>query len=90
MILHAVLHWAAVWRTMEPGEAAVLPTSRLRSAGSQHAVIISPPRCFGYEDKYGLRDLLGSGTCGEVQRAIHRRTGEEQEVLVVRRIVSCY
>ena len=35
------------------------------------------------EDEYDLRDLLGKGTCGEVRRAIHRRSGEERAVKVI-------
>ncbi|KAL9180928.1 hypothetical protein ACHAXT_009733 [Thalassiosira profunda] len=35
------------------------------------------------EEEYDLRDLLGTGTCGEVRRAIHRRTGEERAVKVI-------
>eukprot|EP00574_Skeletonema_japonicum_P001056 CAMPEP_0201741886 /NCGR_PEP_ID=MMETSP0593-20130828/47038_1 /ASSEMBLY_ACC=CAM_ASM_000672 /TAXON_ID=267983 /ORGANISM="Skeletonema japonicum, Strain CCMP2506" /LENGTH=1254 /DNA_ID=CAMNT_0048236225 /DNA_START=144 /DNA_END=3908 /DNA_ORIENTATION=+ len=35
------------------------------------------------EDEYDLRDLLGSGTCGEVRRAIHRRTGNERAVKII-------
>jgi len=35
------------------------------------------------EEDYDLRDLLGSGTCGEVRRAIHRRSGEERAVKII-------
>jgi hypothetical protein len=35
------------------------------------------------EEEYDLRDLLGTGTCGEVRRAIHRRTGEERAVKII-------
>jgi len=35
------------------------------------------------EDEYDLRDLLGTGTCGEVRRAIHRRTGDERAVKII-------
>ena len=36
-----------------------------------------PPRPRLVQDHYDVRDHLGSGTCGEVRRAIHRRTGRE-------------
>jgi hypothetical protein len=36
-----------------------------------------------FEEEYDLRDLLGTGTCGEVRRAIHRRTGEERAVKII-------
>ncbi len=35
------------------------------------------------EEEYDLRDLLGTGTCGEVRRAIHRQTGEERAVKII-------
>ena len=35
------------------------------------------------EEHYDIRDLLGSGTCGEVRRAIHRRTGEMVAVKII-------
>jgi len=35
------------------------------------------------EEEYDIRDLLGTGTCGEVRRAIHRRTGEERAVKII-------
>ena len=35
------------------------------------------------EEEYDLRDLLGTGTCGEVRRAIHRRTGEERAIKII-------
>ena len=35
------------------------------------------------QDHYDIRDLLGSGTCGEVRRCINRRTGEELAVKVI-------
>lgn len=35
------------------------------------------------EEEYDLRDLLGTGTCGEVRRAIHRRTGDERAVKII-------
>ena len=35
------------------------------------------------EEFYDLRDLLGSGTCGEVRRAIHRQSGEQRAVKII-------
>lgn len=35
------------------------------------------------EEDYDLRDLLGTGTCGEVRRAIHRHTGDERAVKII-------
>ena len=35
------------------------------------------------EEEYDLRDLLGTGTCGEVRRAIHRRTWGERAVKII-------
>lgn len=35
------------------------------------------------EEEYDIRDVLGSGTCGEVRRAIHRQTGEQLAVKVI-------
>lgn len=35
------------------------------------------------EEEYDIRDLLGSGTCGEVRRAIHRHTGEQLAVKII-------
>jgi phosphorylase kinase gamma subunit/serine/threonine-protein kinase Chk2/calcium/calmodulin-dependent protein kinase I len=35
------------------------------------------------EEEYDIRDVLGSGTCGEVRRAIHRHTGEQLAVKVI-------
>ena len=35
------------------------------------------------EEVYDIRDVLGTGTCGEVRRAIHRRTGEERAVKII-------
>jgi len=35
------------------------------------------------EEEYDIRDLLGSGTVGEVRRAIHRQTGQERAVKVI-------
>lgn len=36
------------------------------------------------ERDYDLRDVLGTGTVGEVRRAIHRQTGQERAVKVIR------
>eukprot|EP00978_Attheya_sp_CCMP212_P037059 scaffold172237_cov52-Attheya_sp.AAC.2 len=36
------------------------------------------------EEFYDFRDLLGSGTCGEVRRAIDRQTGEERAVKIIK------
>lgn len=36
------------------------------------------------EEDYDLRDVLGSGTCGEVRRAIHRQTGEQRAVKIIK------
>ncbi|GAX10958.1 hypothetical protein FisN_2Lh488 [Fistulifera solaris] len=35
------------------------------------------------EEEYDIRDLLGSGTVGEVRRAIHRKSGEERAVKII-------
>merc|ERR1740124_1029158 len=35
------------------------------------------------EDHYDLRDQIGSGTCGQVRRAIHRRTGRTVAVKII-------
>jgi hypothetical protein len=35
------------------------------------------------EEEYDLRELLGTGTCGEVRRAIHRRSGNERAVKII-------
>ena len=35
------------------------------------------------EQEYDIRDVLGSGTCGEVRRAIHRQTGEQRAVKII-------
>jgi hypothetical protein len=44
---------------------------------------LSRSRARRIEEEYDLRDLLGTGTCGEVRRAIHRRTGEERAVKII-------
>ena len=36
------------------------------------------------EKEYDIRELLGTGTCGEVRRAIHRQSGDERAVKVIR------
>ncbi len=41
------------------------------------------PRPRRVEQEYDIRDVLGSGTCGEVRRAIHRRTGEQRAVKII-------
>lgn len=48
--------------------------------------IISPSRSNQprrVEQFYDIRDVLGTGTVGEVRRAIHRRTGEECAVKII-------
>jgi phosphorylase kinase gamma subunit/serine/threonine-protein kinase Chk2/calcium/calmodulin-dependent protein kinase I len=35
------------------------------------------------EQEYDMRDILGSGTCGQVRRAIHRLTGREVAVKMI-------
>ena len=35
------------------------------------------------DEHYDLRNLLGRGTCGEVRRAIHRKTGIERAVKII-------
>lgn len=35
------------------------------------------------EQEYDLREPLGTGTCGEVRRAIHRRSGDERAVKII-------
>lgn len=35
------------------------------------------------EEEYDIRDVIGSGTCGQVRRAIHRRTGEMVAIKVI-------
>ena len=35
------------------------------------------------EEDYDIRELLGSGTVGEVRRAIHRQTGQERAIKVI-------
>jgi serine/threonine protein kinase len=64
--------------------AAVIPpvVSRKQSLGSFLNNQSSSSRR-RVEDEYDLRDLLGTGTCGEVRRAIHRRTGEERAVKII-------
>lgn len=42
-----------------------------------------PPRPRLVQDHYDVRDHLGSGTCGEVRRAIHRRTGREYAIKII-------
>jgi serine/threonine protein kinase len=55
---------------------------RRKSTGSRR---ISPRRQQPrrVEEDYDIRDLLGSGTVGEVRRAIHRQTGEERAVKII-------
>lgn len=36
-----------------------------------------------FEEDYDLRDKLGSGTAGQVYRAIHRKTGQERAVKII-------
>jgi hypothetical protein len=36
------------------------------------------------EEDYDIRDLLGSGTVGQVRRAIHRQTGQERAVKIIK------
>jgi len=36
-----------------------------------------------FDEIYDLRDILGTGTCGEVRRAIHRQTGKVVAVKVI-------
>ena len=54
--------------------ASFLNIPNLRSASTARRRI---------EEDYDLRDLLGTGTCGEVRRAIHRRSGEERAVKII-------
>ena len=35
------------------------------------------------EEDYDIRDILGSGTVGQVRRAIHRQTGKERAVKII-------
>ena len=51
----------------------LLPASRQTISNRQRRV----------EQEYDIRDVLGSGTCGEVRRAIHRRTGEQWAVKII-------
>lgn len=36
-----------------------------------------------FEQQYDLREILGSGTCGQVRRAIHRKTGKVVAVKII-------
>ena len=42
-----------------------------------------PRRCI--EMEYDIRQVLGTGTVGEVRRAIHRKTGQERAVKIIKR-----
>lgn len=35
------------------------------------------------EEEYDIREPLGTGTCGEVRRAIHRQSGDERAVKII-------
>ena len=37
-----------------------------------------------FEEQYDLREILGSGTCGQVRRAIHRKSGKVVAVKIIR------
>jgi len=50
---------------------------------NQRRALPRPPPHRRLEDHYDLRDLLGSGTCGDVRRAIHRKTGQQCAVKVI-------
>lgn len=63
--------------------AATTAMTRKPSLGSFLNDQSSSNRRRRVEDEYDLRDLLGTGTCGEVRRAIHRRTGDERAVKII-------
>ncbi|KAK1735644.1 FHA domain-containing CAMK family serine/threonine-protein kinase [Skeletonema marinoi] len=71
---------AAAATTAKGGTAAI---TRKPSLGSFLNNQSSSSRRRRVEDEYDLRDLLGTGTCGEVRRAIHRRTGDERAVKII-------
>jgi hypothetical protein len=61
---------------MPPPEKKRRSSPRLRPRGMTN----NHPR---FEEIYDVRDLLGSGTCGEVRRAIHRRSGKVVAVKII-------
>lgn len=60
---------------------SILPPSDSRPPSRRVSPRRKPQR--RVEEEYDIRDLLGSGTCGEVRRAIHRHTGEQLAVKVI-------
>jgi hypothetical protein len=72
------------FQPVEDGLIGKLPVSMNTSLGS----FLNNPNLQSstrrrVEEEYDLRDLLGTGTCGEVRRAIHRRTGDERAVKII-------
>ena len=53
------------------------PSSRKRQKSQEQK---NTPRV---EDEYDIRDEIGSGTCGQVRRAIHRQTGKMVAIKVI-------
>ena len=45
--------------------------------------LLQAPKSRRIELEYDIREQLGTGTCGEVRRAIHRRTGRECAVKII-------
>ena len=65
-------------------ESCQQPPQQQNTTAESIAAAAAAPKTRRIEQDYDIRDLLGSGTVGQVRRAIHRQSGQERAVKIIR------
>lgn len=73
----------APWKP-PPSTRKAAVNARETTTGREPVKLLAGPPERRLEQDYEVRDLLGEGTAGLVRRAIHRKTGQERAVKVIR------
>jgi serine/threonine protein kinase len=81
------LQWPSTKRKVKPASArrGVVNVRAMAHHSLEHPSAVKPTTEASnrIEQYYDLRDLLGTGTCGQVRRAISRKTGQEFAVKII-------